>query len=65
MATIPAILGEVWGVPYNSLCSVAVLGHGASLDFGKGREGSGWELVTACARSAVADQCHSGEGFGV
>ena len=49
---------EKWGgVPYNNLWSVAVLGHSASwsLVVAKGQGGSGWELVTPCARSAVAD----------
>ena len=47
-----------WGAgPYNNLWSVAVLGHSASwsLVVAKGQGGSGWELVTPCARSAVAD----------
>ena len=45
------------GVPYNNLWSVAVLGHSASwsLVVAKGQGGSGLELVTPCARSAVAD----------
>ena len=53
----PGILGNEGGVPYNNLWSVAVLGHSASwsLVVAKGQGGSGWELVTPCARSAVAD----------
>ena len=53
--TISGNLGK-WGVPYN-LWSVAALGHSASwsLVVAKGQRGSGWELVTPCARSAVAD----------
>ena len=45
------------GGPYNNLWSVAILGHSASwsLVVAKGQRGSGWELVTPCARSAVAD----------
>jgi len=45
------------GGTYNNLWSVAVLGHSASwsLVVAKGQGGSGWELVTPCARSAVAD----------
>ena len=41
----------------SNLWSVAVLGHSASwsLVVAKGQRGSGWELVTPCARSAVAD----------
>ena len=53
----PGILGNGGGVPYNNLWSVAVLGHSASwsLVVAKGQGGSGWQLVTPCARSAVAD----------
>jgi hypothetical protein len=53
----PANLRIGGGVPYNNLWSVAVLGHSASwsLVVAKGQGGSGWELVTLCARSAVAD----------
>ena len=49
--------GKGWGGSYNNLWFGAVLGHGASwsLVSGKGQGGSGWELVTLCARSAVAD----------
>ena len=45
------------GGPYNNLWSVVVLGHGASwsLVVAKGQGGSGWELVTPYARSAVAE----------
>ena len=54
---IPENFKKWGGVPYNNLWSVAVLGHSASwsLVIAKGQGGSGWELVTPCARSAVAD----------
>ena len=56
-------LGQFWkfsemgGGPYNNLWSMAVLGHGASwsLVVAKGQGGLGCQLVTPCARSAVAD----------
>ena len=48
--------GREWG-GYDNLWLAAVLGHGASWSLapGKGQGGSSWELVTPCARSAVAD----------
>ena len=54
---IPGNFRKWGGVPYNNLWSVAVLGHSASwsLVVAKGQGGSGWQLVTPCARSAVAD----------
>ena len=41
----------------NNIWSLAVPGHGASwsLVVSKGQGGPGWELVTPCARSAVAN----------
>ena len=55
---IPGNFRKWGGVPYNNLWSVAVLGHSASwsLVVAKGQGGSGLELVTPCARSAVADK---------
>ena len=40
---------------YNNLWYEAVLGLGASSSLVHGQEGSDWELVPSCARSAVAD----------
>ena len=45
------------GVPHNNLRSGAVLGHGASwaLVRGTSQGSASWQLITPCARSAVAD----------
>ena len=48
-------------IAYTTLWSGAVLVHRASwsLVLGEGQGRSGWELVTPCARSAVADESRS------
>ena len=59
--------GKEGAGPYNNLWSRAVLGHGASWSLVTGKwqgGGSGWQLVTPCARRAVEDiHCHRFENF--